>query len=117
MNMIKLGAAAAITLALAGCATTVGKDFNQDAVTGFVPHQTTMDQAIAQLGQPQERETESDGSIRLHYQVVNSKSSAASYIPGVSMFAGSTNTTGKSTFLYFDRAGKYLRAESTQSNM
>lgn len=116
-TMSTLAATAALVLALTGCATTAGKDFDQSKIGGFVAHQTTMEQVIAQLGQPQETETESDGSTRLHYQRIESKSSAASYIPGVSMFAGSTTTSGKSTFIYFDRAGKYLRAESTQSNM
>lgn len=98
---------------LAGCATTIGKDFNQSTVQGFIPHQTTMDQAIAALGQPQERETESDGSTRLHYQFVVSKTSVGDFVP----FAPtSANVSGKDTFLYFDKSGRYLRSESNQSN-
>ena len=114
MKILTLAASAALALSLAGCATTAGKDFDQAKIGGFVAHQTTMDQVIAQLGQPQETETESDGTTRLHYQYVVSKSSVSDYVPFAPVKA---NTDGKSTFLYFDRSGKYLRAESTQSNM
>lgn len=112
-HSLKLAAVLAVVMLLAGCATTIGKDFNQSAVQGFVPHQTTMDQVIAALGQPQERETESDGSIRLHYQYIVSKGSVGDFVPFAPVKA---NTDGKDTFLYFDRNGKYLRAENNQSN-
>ena len=104
----------AVALALTGCATTIGKDYDQGKVSQFVPGQTTMAQVIAVLGQPQERETESDGSVRLHYQYIVAKGSVSDYVP----FAPkSANTDGKDTFLYFDKTGHYLRAENNQSNM
>lgn len=112
-HSLKLAAVMAVMMLLAGCATTIGKDFNQSAVQGFVPHQTTIDQVIAALGQPQERETESDGTTRLHYQVIVSKSSVGDYVPFAPVKA---NTSDKDSYLYFDRSGKYLRAENTQSN-
>ena len=100
-------------LTLTGCATTIGKDYDQGKVSQFVPRQTTMAQVIAALGQPQERETESDGSTRLHYQYIVSKNSVGDYVPFAPVKA---NTSDKDTYLYFDRNGKYLRAENTQSN-
>lgn len=112
-HSLKLAAVLAVMMLLVGCATTIGKDFNQSAVQEFVPHQTTMDQVIAALGQPQERETESDGTTRLHYQVIVSKSSVGDYVPFAPVKA---NTSDKDSYLYFDRNGKYLRAENTQSN-
>jgi hypothetical protein len=115
-KLLLIGALAALVL-LAGCATTVGKDFDQSKINTFVPHQTTIDQVIAALGQPQERETESDGSTRLHYQLVTSQSSVGSYIPGVSLVDHKVSTTGKDSFLYFDQSGRYLRAENNQANM
>lgn len=103
-----------VALALTGCATTIGKDYDQGKVSQFVPGQTTMAQVIAALGQPQERETESDGSVRLHYQYIVAKGSVSDYVP----FAPkSANTDGKDTFLYFDKTGRYLRAENNQSSM
>jgi hypothetical protein len=101
-------------LLMAGCATTVGRDYDQSKVAQFVPHQTTLDQVIAALGQPQERDTESDGSVRLHYQYIVAKWSVSDYVP----FAPkSANTDGKDSYLYFDKAGRYLRAENNQAAM
>lgn len=100
-------------LALTACATTIGKDYDQTKVAQFVPHQTTLDQVTAAIGQPQERETESDGTTRLHYQYIVSKNSVGDYVPFAPVKA---NTSDKDTYLYFDRNGKYLRAENTQSN-
>jgi hypothetical protein len=113
----KIIAALCLALLVTGCATTLGKDFDQGKVSSFTPHQTTIDQAISVLGQAQERETESDGGVRLHYQYVSSKSSVGSYIPGVSLVDHGVSTTGKDSFLYFDRSGKFLRAENNLSNM
>lgn len=104
----------AVAVALTGCATTIGKDYDQGKVSQFVPRQTTMAQVIAALGQPQERETESDGSTRLHYQYIVSKNSVGDYVPFAPVRA---DTSGKDTFLYFDAQGRFLRAENNQSNM
>ena len=104
----------AVALALTGCATTIGRDYDQNRVGQFVPGQTTMAQVIAALGQPQERETESDGSTRLHYQYIVSKGSMSDYVP----FAPkSANTDSKDSYLYFDKSGCYLRAENNQAAM
>lgn len=112
-NSLKLAAAMAAVMLMAGCATTMGRDYDQAKVTQFVPHQTTLGQVIAALGQPQERETESDGSVRLHYQYIVSKGSVSDYVPFAPVKA---NTSDKDTFLYFDRNGKYLRAENNETN-
>jgi hypothetical protein len=104
----------AVAVALTGCATTIGRDYDQNRAGQFVPRQTTMAQVIAALGQPQERETESDGSTRLHYQYIVSKNSVGDYVPFAPVKA---DTSGKDTFLYFDAQGRFLRAESNQSSM
>jgi len=112
-NSLQLAVAILVMLLMAGCATTIGKDYDQTKVAQFVPHQTTLDQVTAAIGQPQERETESDGTTRLHYQYIVSKNSVGDYVPFAPVTA---NTSDKDTYLYFDRNGKYLRAENTQSN-
>ena len=60
---------ASFVLLLAGC-TTIGRPYDASKIGQFVVGQTTVDQAIAALGEPQERETESDGTVRLHYQYI-----------------------------------------------
>lgn len=112
----KIVVALCLALFLAGCATDMGRDYDQGKVGQFVVGQTTLAQVIATLGQPQEQETESDGSTRLHYQYVSSQSSVGSYIPGVSLFDHGSSVKGKDSYLYFDRQGKYLRAENNQTN-
>lgn len=114
-NSLKLIALAAVLL-VAGCATDMGRDYDQGKVSQFVVGQTTVAQVIATLGQPQEQETESDGSTRLHYQFVSGQASLGSYIPGVSLFDHGSTVKGKDSYLYFDRQGKYLRAENNQTN-
>lgn len=115
-TFLKLATVLLIAFSLAGCATTIGRDYDATKVTKFVPGQTTLDQVIVTLGQPMERETESNGEVRLHYQYISSQSSVGSYIPGVSMFDHGVATKGKDTFLYFDKSGRYLRAENNETN-
>lgn len=113
-NLLQTVLTIVAVLGLVACATTVGRDYDQGKVAQFVPHQTTLDQVIATLGQPQERETESDGSVRLHYQYIVAKGSVSDYVP----FAPkSANTDGKDSYLYFDKSGRYLRAENNQAAM
>ncbi|HEX7816581.1 hypothetical protein [Dyella sp.] len=104
----------AVAVALTGCATTIGRDYDQNRVGQFVSGKTTQDQVIATLGQPQEREMESDGTTRWHYQYIVSKNSLGDYVPFAPVKA---DTSGKDTFLYFDAQGRFLRAENNQSNM
>jgi outer membrane protein assembly factor BamE (lipoprotein component of BamABCDE complex) len=115
-NSLKLIMALMAVLLIAGCATTIGRDYDATKVTQFVPGQTTLDQVIVALGQPMERETESNGEVRLHYQYISSQSSVGTYIPGVSMFDHGVATKGKDTFLYFDKSGRYLRSENNETN-
>jgi hypothetical protein len=116
-GLLKSVAALCVMSLLAACATTIGKDYDQSKVGQFVPGQTTIQQVISTLGEPQERETESDGQVRLHYQHIVSKSSIGSYIPGVSLVDHGTSTQDKDSYIYFDRQGKFLRSENTQSTM
>lgn len=103
-----------VLLALTGCATTIGRDFDESKLTTFKPNQTTMDEVIAQLGQPTERETESDGKVRLHYQWIKSASGVSDYVPVVSMFHTSVNTDAKDVFLWFGPDHKYIRSEQNE---
>jgi hypothetical protein len=103
-----------ILLALTGCATTIGRNFDESKLATFKPNQTTMDEVIAQLGQPNERETESDGQVRLHYQWIKSSSGVSDYVPVVSMFHTSVNTDAKDVFLWFGPDHKYIRSEQNE---
>lgn len=106
-----------LAAALSACATEqVGRDFDDTKIKQFTPHQTTLAQVIATLGQPMERESESDGRVRLHYQWIQGRSDVSSYVPGLSMFKSGSSNDGKDAFLWFDQEGRYERAETTESH-
>lgn len=106
----------AVIMGMAGCATTVGKPYDATKMSSFVVGQTTVDQVVAALGDPMERQTESDGAIRLHYEYSTGQASAGTYIPVVNLFSHGATIKGVSTFIYFDRSGHYVRYESTSTN-
>lgn len=99
-----------VVLPLAAC-MTVGHPYDASKVGQFVVGQTTVDQAIAALGQPQERETESDGAVRLHYQYI--PDDARNYIP---FNPAGVHVQNQDTYIYFDRSGHYVRSETNQSS-
>jgi hypothetical protein len=106
-----------ILMTLAGCATQqVGHDFDEGKLATFKANQTTMDEVIAELGQPTERETESDGQVRLHYEWIQSGSGVSAYVPVVSMFHTSVHTDAKDVFLWFGPDHKYIRAEQNETH-
>lgn len=109
--VVKVAVVALLMLLMSACATQqIGKDFDDTQLSTFKPHETTMAQVIATLGQPMEKEV-SDQGTRLHYQWIRSGVSAESLIP----FVHTTDKTdAKDAYLFFDRQGKYLRAESNE---
>ncbi|MBY8977001.1 hypothetical protein KHP62_14380 [Rhodobacteraceae bacterium NNCM2] len=56
-----------ISLLLAGCAVSSGKQVNQAEVQQFETGKTTLSEVIAQLGEPNERTVNSDGSTSISY--------------------------------------------------
>jgi hypothetical protein len=110
---MKLGSKLVLALfvvLLAGC-TTIGRPYDASKIGQFVVGQTTVDQAIAELGQPQERETESDGAVRLHYQYI--PTDARNLIP---FTPAGVHVKDQDTFIFFDRQGRYVRSETNQSS-
>jgi hypothetical protein len=113
---LRFAVATFVMLVMSGCATTIGKPYDANKMSSFVVGQTTVDQVVAALGEPMERETESDGSVRLHYEYSEGKATAATYVPVVNLFSHGASVKGVSTFIYFDRSGHYVRYESTSTN-
>lgn len=86
---------------LTACSVHVGAPYNADKIDEFIPHQTTINQAIAALGVPQERERMPDGSERLLYFYFVPRDDVA-------------NPKSQGTYIYFDSAGRFLRAETSR---
>lgn len=86
---------------LTACSFHVGAPYNADKIDEFIPHQTTINQAIAALGVPQERERAPDGSERLLYFYFVPRDDAA-------------NPKSQGTYIYFDSVGRFLRVETSR---
>ena len=100
-----------IGLALTGCATEqIGKDFDETKLSSFKPHQTTLDEVVATLGQPTERETESDGSVRLHYEWIKGDSG----LLVVNLIHSQDHADAKDPYIYFGLDGRFIRAEQNE---
>jgi hypothetical protein len=87
-------------LAIGGCTGSVGSAYDATAASEFVPHQTTIHQAIAAMGPPEEHERAPDGSERLLYFY---------FVPN----DDTAEPKSQGTYIYFDSAGKFLRAETS----
>jgi hypothetical protein len=110
--MRKLLFASLTAMMLAGCVTT-GTKVDPNVVSSFQPGVTTVQEAKARLGQPNQETSESDGTTILLYQYAHAQASGSSYIPVVGAFVGSSDVSNDSTTLTFDKGGKFVKASHT----
>jgi len=102
-------------LMLAGC-MTVGTKVDPGVVSTFRPGVTTISDAEAKLGKPNQVTQDSDGQTIVVYMYIQSHASGASYIPIVGIFAGKGVSDNVSTTLIFDRAGRFVRSTTAQGH-
>lgn len=98
-----------LSIALAGCVTT-GTKVDPSVVSTFRPGVTTLQDAEAKLGQPNQVSTSSDGDTIVIYSFAQGGASGTSYIPVVGAFVGHTDVTTQNCSLEFDHNGKFLRS-------
>lgn len=115
-NIMKQVLAVAALLLLAGC-MTVGTKVDPNVVNTFQPGVTTIRDAEAKLGQPNQVSHDSDGRTVLVYVYVKSHASGASYIPIVGIFAGKGIADNVSTALVFDKGGKFVKSTTSQGHI
>lgn len=90
-------------LLLAGCATyQAGQDFDENAVDKIVTGVTTEAEIIEWFGQPLGRISNDRYKKGYTYTYTKNSPNAASYIPVVGLFAGSSEGEQKSLYIYFD---------------
>lgn len=106
-----LGAAMALAM-LAGCVSS-GTRTDPRVVSSFRKGVTTISQAEAQLGQPNNVIRNADGSTVLQYIYVHAAANGASYIPVVGLFAGKTHSNTVTTTVNFDARGLYESATTS----
>jgi cell division septation protein DedD len=105
--------AVAATLLIAGCVST-GTKVDPTVVASFQPGVTTLAEAEAKLGQPNNVTTESDGGTTVTYVYSHAQASGSSFIPVVGAFVGHTDSNTVTSMLTFDKYGKYVRSTSSQ---
>jgi hypothetical protein len=113
--MKRIIAAAACVLALAGC-VSAGTKIDPATVSAFQPGVTSIGEAEAKLGTPNQVTHLSDGQTIVVYMYIKSHASGASYIPVVGIFAGKSIADNVSTTLVFDKAGKFARSTTGEGH-
>lgn len=89
-------------LLLSGCMST-GTQVEFNDVNKFVKGQTTLEQVIGSLGQPQSVVTNSNNETIIVYTRIDTSVDAATYIPIVGAFAGGATSTVESYTFTFDK--------------
>lgn len=103
----------AALLLLAGC-VSVGTKVDPNTVNAFKPGVTTIAEAEAKLGQPNNTTTMPDGSTLVVYSFTHAQASGSSYIPVVGAFVGHSDANTTMAMLTFDKNGKFVRATTSQ---
>jgi YD repeat-containing protein len=92
---------------LFGCATS-GTKIDEATVNSLKKGESTVQDALMKLGQPNTRIVAGDGTTTLMYTYAESSVKAASFIPVVGLVAGGTDVSVTSTTLKFDAQGKLI---------
>ena len=100
---------------LAGC-VSVGTKVDPNVVNTFQPGVTTISEAEAKLGQPNQVTHDSDGKTIVVYMYIKSHASGASYIPIVGIFAGKSIADNVSTTLVFDKSGRFVKSTTGEGH-
>lgn len=101
------------TIILAGC-MTMGAQLGADKLAQLHTGATTEAQAQAILGSPNQKTSNSDGTVTWSYLYAHAKVSGSTFIPLVGAFIGHTTSDYTKTDLNFDRAG--VLASIAQTN-
>jgi S1-C subfamily serine protease len=104
---------AVLAAILAGCVSS-GTKVDQAQVSKFVAGQTTYDQIVAALGQPNAVAVAADGRRAATYSYVHSQARPESFIPLVGAFVGGADATAQSVTFVFDQAGVLQSGASSQ---
>lgn len=101
------------TIILAGC-MTMGAQVGADKLVQLHTGTTTEAQAQTILGAPNQKTSNSDGTVTWSYLYAHAKVSGSTFIPLVGAFIGHTTSDYTKTDLIFDRAG--VLASIAQTN-
>src|SRR5437868_4068488 len=94
----------AATVSLGSC-TQVGRKFDPQSYAVVEPHKTTCAEVLQRNGEPYAMRPQPDGTKVLSYQYAEGRPNAASYIPYVGLFFGSTSVDARAWEFQCDRDG------------
>lgn len=98
---------------LAGCAS-YGTQVTPQQTRSFEIGKTSRADVIRQLGNPNVVRNK-QGEKSIGYTYVKGEADAATFIPLIGAFVGTTTYTGTTTFFTFDAAGKLLSIENEET--
>jgi len=111
MPNVRIPMILATVAALAGCMSS-GTKVTATEASQFKVGTTTEQQVIAALGQPEQSETQTDGTKVETYTHTAAHATAASYVPIVGLFAGGAKGATQSVTFTFNPHG-VLKSESS----
>jgi outer membrane protein assembly factor BamE (lipoprotein component of BamABCDE complex) len=100
-------------LALTGCAAS-GKQVKEEQISGFKEGQTTINEVVAALGQPNHNMMLGDGSRVITYAYARVTTRPETFIPFAGAFVGGADMQTNSVTLSFDKNG-VLKTKSASS--
>ncbi len=107
------------TLAVAGCATSGNDSLRKETKASvdqkIIDHKTTMNEVRAIFGAPMSTSFTDGGNAIWTYEISHLSADATSYIPVVSMFAGSSSGTKKTLTILFDQNNVVIKHQMTES--
>ena len=112
---MKKAIAYAICLVLQGC-VTIGTKTDPNIVSTFKPGVTTIAEAEAKLGPPNQTTRNADGSTLIQYIYITSHANAASYVPVVGLFAGKGISDNVTRNLTFDKSGRFVSSTTSHGH-
>lgn len=112
---MKLALAAAVSLFIAGCASS-GTQVSQNAAMQFKEGVTTEAQIVAKLGQPTGVTMSSGGIKTITYTGAQAQVKAASFIPIVGLFAGGSDIAVTTAAYQLDTNGLLQKVDYSTAN-
>lgn len=105
---------AGLLAAISGCAST-GVHVDQRQLGQFKEGVTTEADVLAALGKPTTSMVMSGGTKTLSYVSASVQIKGATFIPIVGLFAGGSDTNTSSVIFTFDKDGKMVSYQSSQT--
>ena len=106
----------AALMAMTAC-TTAGRPIDHERAAAFVPGKTTYQEVVAALGPPTSSMTAPNGRLTIAYSHLVYRTSPATFIPVVGLFAGGANMQSDTIALTFAPDGVLERGSGQSSDI